>query len=466
MNETSDKKKPLSRWRRILLILVLLALIPLFFLMLINCFFGRQLGAELIKISKAGEPIKFSDVKTLLQSDATGNEAAKYYLAMLADIFPTNIEQLARLNSFYRKNLFSLPINQFPEDLRKAVTANLNRFQQNFVKLDLAASLPLSFMDLGIEQGRDVSRANLNRVQIAAFSLSFRTLDLFLQGQHGKAADSIISMLKLLRVFDSYPLMSAYITKARLVSVACEDVRLLTERGNASDKSIDELVKALKETIPANSLERMLLVERVFQIEFARNLFPGKTGLKYLQKQSANLKHRIPRPRSLLTWVRIRKQATQYFRDMTRLITAARHPWPEPFEVAFADTTSPAEKTSDIMTVAKKIVLMSIETHIAVDCTMLALTIERYRRQHNKIPDSLDNLFPGYTESIPVDPFTGKKLFYRTDEDSYMIYSVGFNRVDDGGSIIPELNEKSPKDWGFGKSFQKETVSSEDKLLK
>jgi hypothetical protein len=43
-----------------------------------------------------------------------------------------------------------------------------------------------------------------------------------------------------------------------------------------------------------------------------------------------------------------------------------------------------------------------------------------------------------------LDPFSGKPLVVKRIEDGWMVYSVGENGIDDGGSFVDQ------KDWGLG----------------
>ena len=56
-----------------------------------------------------------------------------------------------------------------------------------------------------------------------------------------------------------------------------------------------------------------------------------------------------------------------------------------------------------------------------------------YQKDQGKPPESLNVLVPKYLAEIPVDPFDGEPLRY--DAKRGVIYSVGRNRVDDGGQI-------------------------------
>lgn len=89
------------------------------------------------------------------------------------------------------------------------------------------------------------------------------------------------------------------------------------------------------------------------------------------------------------------------------------------------------------------------------------MAVERYRRAHDgQPPSSLDALVPEYLRTIPQDPFDGKPLKYRVAADSYVVYSVDINRVDDsgelhgfgsgvGGRTRPFRDDPSPRDIGI-----------------
>jgi hypothetical protein len=65
---------------------------------------------------------------------------------------------------------------------------------------------------------------------------------------------------------------------------------------------------------------------------------------------------------------------------------------------------------------------------------LTALAIERYRQAHQgALPAKLDDLKPQFLASIPIDPFDGQPLRYRPLAKGYVVYSVGYDRQDDGG---------------------------------
>jgi hypothetical protein len=71
----------------------------------------------------------------------------------------------------------------------------------------------------------------------------------------------------------------------------------------------------------------------------------------------------------------------------------------------------------------------------AVDTAVAACALERYRLVHSQLPDALEKLSPEFISFIPHDVINGEPLRYRVDAaGKYLIYSVGWNQKDDGGS--------------------------------
>ena len=77
----------------------------------------------------------------------------------------------------------------------------------------------------------------------------------------------------------------------------------------------------------------------------------------------------------------------------------------------------------------------------SVDCAMLACGLERYRLAHAQYPSSLEALVPEFVSKLPRDIITGEPLKYRRlEDDRYLLYSVGWNNVDDGGVVSASSN--------------------------
>jgi len=88
----------------------------------------------------------------------------------------------------------------------------------------------------------------------------------------------------------------------------------------------------------------------------------------------------------------------------------------------------------------------------SVDLATIACALERFRLAHGEYPAQLDLLVPKFIEMIPVDVINGELPKYRRESDgTFVVYSVGWNEVDDGGEpeLIKSLNMLDPNlgDW-------------------
>ncbi len=90
--------------------------------------------------------------------------------------------------------------------------------------------------------------------------------------------------------------------------------------------------------------------------------------------------------------------------------------------------------TSDLSTYAKRTAFAQESAELA----QTAIALERYYLAHGEYPASLDALAPKFMEQIPSDIINGEPLRYHpTPNGRFILYSVGWNEQDDGGTTVP-----------------------------
>lgn len=73
----------------------------------------------------------------------------------------------------------------------------------------------------------------------------------------------------------------------------------------------------------------------------------------------------------------------------------------------------------------------------SIDLARVACALERYRLAHGRYPETLDALTPQFIEKLPHDIINGQPLHYRrTADGQFVLYSVGWNETDDGGTVV------------------------------
>jgi hypothetical protein len=75
----------------------------------------------------------------------------------------------------------------------------------------------------------------------------------------------------------------------------------------------------------------------------------------------------------------------------------------------------------------------------------ISLALRAYKLDHSSYPASLADLTPHYLKNIPNDPFALKGTYgYRLNGSKYVLYSVGPDKKDDGGTPISDPAAPTP----------------------
>jgi hypothetical protein len=140
---------------------------------------------------------------------------------------------------------------------------------------------------------------------------------------------------------------------------------------------------------------------------------------------------------------------------LTRYIEAARLPESEqPAAVAALDAETLALRRPDAEDFASfdsgsRLVRSFRRTHACLRSMIVCLAAERYRRAHGRWPEAPADLVPGQLAAVPVDPFDARPLRYRRLADGIVVYSVGQDGADNGGTFDEEAPSRAGTDVGY-----------------
>ena len=79
-----------------------------------------------------------------------------------------------------------------------------------------------------------------------------------------------------------------------------------------------------------------------------------------------------------------------------------------------------------------EIIILAAEAGVGL--TNLALATSAYQADHEAYPDSLEDLTPNFISHIPTDPFSGKPMKMASVKGGLILYSVGPDLRDNGGT--------------------------------
>lgn len=152
----------------------------------------------------------------------------------------------------------------------------------------------------------------------------------------------------------------------------------------------------------------------------------------------------------------LRKDKNLYLDVMATNIAAAEAPFPERLTLGQKATAAVLSQPSRMLIFSRmllpalgKAMQRDAEHAARIRATQTAIAIERFRRAHNGIlPGDLRELVPTYLPSPFTDPFDGKPLRFKRLGSGYVVYSIGSDLRDDGGSE-PDPNKQTAKDITF-----------------
>ena len=459
MNPVTRTKKPL--WLRVLRFLIF-AVVALFLLALVvrltwGFVSARQMRHELAQIQAAGEPLTFDELDAASSPVSEAGDAAPHYVAALALL--EQVSDFSEVMMTYHDAAKDWPIQQPDVPARDQLRQILVEAQPVLELLDKAAATETCRYDLGAGHGIQTVIERLGPPRSAARLLGLRSLDLAF-GKHPEAAvDSVISILKMQRITERHPVLIAHLVRISIDALACQTAVIVLELSDPSDASLAGLQQSLLSANEPDRLTRCLVAERVFGILLHRNIITGSAGMPSTTEDGSS-----PAPQLFSGfWGRpvFESMAVGYLRDMATAIHASRNPPPQVYDHV-SGMTAESRQGAIIIPALRQAVLTDGQGLAIARCTRGAVMIERFRLAHGELPQSLSDLIPTFADALPSDPFTGQALQYRVDENSYVVYSVGDDRHDDGGQI-EEQGQLKRSDWGvrvrsMGKGAPQETT--------
>jgi hypothetical protein len=97
---------------------------------------------------------------------------------------------------------------------------------------------------------------------------------------------------------------------------------------------------------------------------------------------------------------------------------------------------------SGVTIVLSRVITIDTRTIAHLRAARTGLAVQRYRLAKGALPDTLAELVPAYLDSAPIDPFDGRSLRYEKRGTGFVIYSIGEDLSDDGGTEKPKYEER------------------------
>jgi hypothetical protein len=381
------------------------------------------------------------------------------------DVFLARQVNLAEWQKFYRStnNQFAspgggltnyFPVAAAPQTPAKDVLLALSKFDGRLNQIRAAAQRPKARFWVNFEDGFAALIPHLAKFKSIATYLRLRSTALLADGQTDAAFDDLMLAFRLDQALQNEPILISH-----LVRLAVLQVNLSTLWEGLADHRWSEAQLAAFEAELATmdllaEYQSGMNGERYFSMWCVDFLYrtgdfnsisgPAESGNSSFSDQllAANGRatfHLIPRGWFDQNKVSLGKMHVDYIRPMVdvekqlvlpanlrRTAAALKSYRPTPYNL-FAGLLLPALENT-----AKK----TAYAHTCVNLARVACGLERYRLANGKYPESLDAIAPQFISKLPHDVIDGQPLKYRRNaEGSFILYSVGWNETDDGGTV-------------------------------
>ncbi|NCA83374.1 MAG: hypothetical protein EOM72_11635 [Opitutae bacterium] len=379
---------------------------------------GRPMSAKEIIPPDVLRPdnaaLLYKSAFALLKSESIGNKSLVLFVTDAAKEYAAHPDSDAFRLAF-ENSLANPTISQALELVEQATT----RTQCNFnLQYDLGSSLRVPHIN---------DMLNLGRILNAKALLHAR------RGEPQQAHSTLETALRMADALRDEPILISALVRNAQYNMALDPLPALCTIAPPDDETAARLSALLDGVDPVAPFVRALDGERLLYGEwlYARIasggvkdlLGPGygfwtAHGLRLLgYRPSLQLDHAF----SLRTYARFAADAQRPFWEIQpppRSHREEKFPW-------YATISRFVMPTLNVPRIT--------QSHALLRVSRTGLALLRHKLAHGAYPAALAEIDPQFLSEVPLDPFTGHPLVYRTEGDGFVLYSLGENLKDDGG---------------------------------
>jgi hypothetical protein len=389
--------------------------------------------------------------------------------------------------------IVSLQYSDFVTNTWDDIELALQSQASTFDLIQQASERPQLVFELDYTQGLQAPLPHLAKAEEAALLFSPAALDALHRGDSAGAVTNIHTILALLNAWKE-PFLISQLVRIAMAQIAMSDQWELLQSTKLSDEQLAMLQRDWMDMDFVQSMENAFLMERIIACSGIQNLrgsnspflrYSGMYGsssgigssgdwLEDLKDVGRSAKRKTSETLWRVSWSysdelsilkgdqvlieAIRQvQTNGYFKnglaERDRKLAALgmnqpgtnwlRDELDDEFPVIVVDSVLELSRSFD------RLLTMEAARHMAIT----SIALKRYQLRHAKLPADLNALVPEFLPQVPRDPVDGHPLRYQvTSDNSFLLYSIGKDGVDNGGDPSPGGKSKVLQ-WLLGRDW-------------
>jgi hypothetical protein len=385
---------------------------------------AMAISNHLATIGAAGEPVSLGQLDRSYAQPSPAQDAGPLYLAAFAALRSSD----AGSPSFVADNQAALPLLIQAADRDScrypiALTNGLLVLAPHLTKLRTSAAL------LGQEAVRQATRGNAEA-----------------------ATTAVLAGIRLARSLDNEPLLISKRVQLAALALTCESLLDSLNKQDLTDAECVRLMAALHDAEPAMGFHRAMVGERAILVSVFESSDEGLSQAMAMEGGGAAPTMSL---RSYRSEGHLEGDFAFALDFMSNLVATVALPYPQALDAAATmkvpgyveATTGKQVFSAMLLPKPAEFVFQGAGAVARLRISQTVLAVERYRRKHGgTLPDTLADVSAELPNGVPKDPFDGQPLRYRKlPTGGFTVWSVGPNRIDDGGSVERPGN-KAPLD--------------------
>ncbi len=407
-------------------------LLPLTMFLVWSARSSGQVQQQLTRIRQAGLPTEVAELDAFYEIPAGLADATPAYLRAQQVFSGAQFEADCRALPLVGDNNLEIPPPGEPWPERQAVETFLRDYDEGLAALHEAAAMGgAARFPLDFQQGFSMLLPQVQAARTCSRMLALEAHVKAHQGDAAGAAQSIQDLTNVVRSVENQPVLVSQLVRMALQGIAGNVLAQVLPHVEFSDEHLVQIQESLRRDDFKAGVGYAVAGERVI----GRAAFKNPAGL---------LSHPSETPGMQL--VRgSNEDLALYLKVQNDIYDAVQLDYPEVFpavdKVAAemqAEFAAPLGRlryplSAMLLPAMESCVTAAARTDGTNRCLEVAVAVERFRRREGHVPESLEALVPHDMAAIPRDPFDGQPVRYVVQEDAYLVYICGRNRVDDGG---------------------------------